>query len=326
MAYVQVPPDGAGKRVDTVTLTDALAEVHRQKMVVTGGSGTAEVVVVTNAAPAAGDMGLVVRQAGTVNAAIATPFTLNNISATVTVAGTVNVNGGVAISGTAIVAGSVVISGTATIAGSIVVSGTATVAGSVNISTMPAVALAAGAANIGTINDISRTVQVAVGTPFTVNNISATVTVAGQVSLGPGNSTIGDINAISRSVRCAVLSIFSNAEVPSASRGPKLTTVSVSSNVTLVAAPGAGLCIFVTQLAVSNAGAIGTIARAGCSASASTGSPVQMFITSAGGGFVMNFTPPWQLSANEALLGSVKPQATDALFNVHFFVASADAA
>lgn len=331
MAAIQVPPDSTGKRVDTVTLTDALVEVHRQKMVVTGGSGTAEVVAVTNAEPAAGDMGLVVRHAGT--ATIAGNI---NISATATVRGTVSLGPGNSTIGdiNRISAGVVLTSGASNIGHINHISATVTVAGNVNISTMPAVVLAAGAANIGLINNISATVAVT-GTVVLaagaanigiLDSISATVGVKGQVSLGPGNSTIGDINAISRSVKCAVMSMYTNAEVPSASRGPKLTVVSVSANTTLVAAPGAGMAVFVTQVAVSNAGAVGTIARVGCSASASTVSPVQMFLTSAGGGFVMNFTPPWQLSANEALLGSVKPQATDALFNVHFFVASADAA
>lgn len=211
--FIQVPADGAGKRVDTVTLTDATVEVHRQKMVVTGGSGTAEVVVVTNAAPAGTDMGLVVRHAGTA-----------------TVAGTVNVNGGVAVSGTAVVAGVVgLTAGVANIGFINNISATVTVAG--------VVGLTAGTAVIGDLNAISRTVQVAVATPFTLNNISATVTVAGNVNISTmpavtfaagqvinnisatvtiagivgltaGTANIGNLDFISRTVQVAIATPF----------------------------------------------------------------------------------------------------------------------
>ena len=286
MSSVQVPPDSTGKRIDTVTLTDALVEVHRQKMVVTGGSGTAEVVVVTNAAPAGTDMGLVVRQAGSVNAACTGTFNL---------------------SGTAVVAG--------------------------------VVGLTAGTAVIGDLNAISRTVQVAIGTPFTlqgisttvnvavatpftINNISATSIVAGVVGLTAGTANIGSINNISATVTTAVKSIYINTAPPSASRGPRCVIASTSANVSLIAAPGAGFAIYVTGVAVSNASGTNTRARVGTSASIGQ---VQMMMAASGGGFVKQFTPPWELSANEALLGSVKPDASEGLFNIHFFVASADA-
>ena len=286
MSSVQIPPDSTGKRIDTVTLTDATVEVHRQKMVVTGGSGTAEVVVVTNAAPAAGDMGLVVRQAGSVNAVCTGTFNL---------------------SGTAVVAG--------------------------------VVALTAGTAVIGDLNAISRTVQVAIGTPFTlqgisttvnvavatpftINNISATSIVAGVVGLTAGTANIGSINNISATVTTTIRSIYTNTAVPSASRGPRCVIASTSANVSLIAAPGAGFAIYVTGVAVSNASGTNTRARVGTSASIGQ---VQMMMAASGGGFVKQFTPPWELSANEALLGSVKPDASEGLFNIHFFVASADA-
>ncbi len=286
MAGIQVPPDSTGKVVDTVTLSDAGSEVHRQKMVITGGSGTAEIVTVGMSAPAASAMGLTVRHAGTA-----------------TVAGTVNVNGAVGISGTAIVA----ISTPYTIQG---ISTTVTVVGIVNLSATAAVVLAAGTANFGTLNDISRTVQVAIATPFTINNISATSVVAGSLNISGSVQVSGSVN------------IFTTGEVPSASRGPRMVIASTSANVTLVAAPGAGLAIFVTHVGVSNAGGSNTRARVGSSA---TPGNVTMMLAASGGGYVMQFTPPWQLSANEALLGSVKPNVSEGLFNIHFFVGSADA-
>lgn len=240
--YVQVPPDSTGKKIDTVTLTDALSEVHRQKMVVTGGSGTAEVVVVTDAAPAAGDMGLVVRQAGT-----------------------------------------------ATVAGSVAISGTA---------------------------------QVAIATPIVVNNISATAIIAGNVNISATATVVGALNISGSVVVAGNVNLFTSAAVPSASRGPRCVIASTSANVTLIAAPGAGISIFVTHIAVSNASGSNTRARVGTSASIGQ---VTMMMAQSAGGFVMTFTPPWEVSANEALLCSVKPNASEGIFNVHYFVGSADA-
>ena len=226
MSGIQVPPDSTGKVVDTVTLSDAGSEVHRQKIVIAGASGTAEVAAIALSAPAVSAAGLVVRQAG----------------------------------------------------------------------------------NVG-INAISATVNVAVATPFTVNNISATVTVVGSVN-------------ISATANVAVKSVYVTGAVPSASRGPRCVIVSTSSNTTLVAAPGAGMAIYVTQVNCTNAS--GTNARARIGTSASIGQ-VTMMMAQSGGGFVAQYVPIWKLSTNEALVGSVKPSVSEGIFNIHFFVASADA-
>lgn len=245
--FIRVPPDSTGNRVDAASVDDGGVAVYRQKIVVCGASGSAEVVATSMSAPAASAIALVVREAGTLN-----------------------VNA-VAISGTATVTGSVTISGTATVAGSVVISGTATVAGNVNIS--------ATASIIGIVN------------------ISATALVA-------------------------ITRIYSAPANPSASRGPRMVLLSASANATIVAAPGAGMAIFVTSLMVSNASGTNSRARIGSSA---TPGNVTMMMAASGGGFTTHYEPPWKLSANEALLGSVKPSVSEAICNVHFFVASADA-
>lgn len=519
--YIQVPADGVGKRVDTVTLTDELAEVHRQKMVVTGGSGTAEVVVVTDAAPSGTDMGLVVRQAGTLTAVVS---------------GTVNVNGGVAISGTATVAGNVNIStmpavtlaadqtlgnisrtvqvaigtpftlqGISTTVQVAVATPFTIQAISTTVTVAGVVGLTAGAANIGFINhisrtvtiagvvsfaagaivdsisktvvtaavlyttggtavedatnnairvnvvagsgsgfsmvdgtsftaqeanfvpvggifddatpgalteneagvvrltsaramhvnlrlsdgseiggtsatgvfvrtatvalaadqilgSISRTVQVAIGTPFilqgisttviiamsnqTLQGISTTVTVAGTVSIGnnlnisntpsvilaAGTANFGVLDSISKTVQVAVGTPFIiqgisttvttvvtgyTPAIMSGSHGPKCVTASTSANVTLIASPGAGANIYVTQLMVGNFSGTLSRARVGTSASIST---IVYPMAASGGGFVLHFDPPWMLSASEACVCSVKPNVADAFFTVNFFV------
>ena len=151
-SVIQVPPDSTGKRVDCISLDEGGVAVYRQKMIITGASGSSEVVATSMSAPAASAVGLVVRQAGAID-----------------------VNA-LAISGTALIAGNViaVISGTATVAGSVVISGTAIVAGNVNISATALVAgvvgLTAGTANIGHLNHISRTVVAAIASLYVSTN------------------------------------------------------------------------------------------------------------------------------------------------------------
>lgn len=66
----------------------------------------------------------------------------------------------------------------------------------------------AGALTItGNIN-VSATAIVAFGTPQVLNNISATVVVAGVVGLTAGTAVIGDLNAISRTVQVAIATPF----------------------------------------------------------------------------------------------------------------------
>jgi hypothetical protein len=209
MASIQVPPDSTGKKVDTVTLSDAGSEVHRQKMIIAGASGTAEVAAVTSGAVGAGAMGLVVRQAANI--------VVDRISATATVSGVVG------ITGTALV---------------------------------------------------------------------------------------------------AVSSVYVTGANPSTSRGPRCVLVSSSATVTLVPAPGVNMSIYVTEVYCTNASSTNTRARLGTSNSIAQ---VTMMMAQSGGGFCAQYIPVWKLSSNEALLGSVKPSVSEGIFNVHFFVASADA-
>lgn len=87
---------------------------------------------------------------------------------------------------------SVAVSGQVSVTGSVAVSSLP----NVNISAMPAVSLAAGVANIGSINNISATVNVAVTNQITIANISATVNVAGTLAIGSlatGTNNIGTV-------------------------------------------------------------------------------------------------------------------------------------
>jgi hypothetical protein len=239
---------------------------------------------------------------------------INNISATVSVvnaAGTANIGAVSLGAGTANIGFINNISATLS---TVLAAGTANIGTLNNISATLSTVLAAGTANIGTLNNISATLStvLAAGTANigTINNISAAVVLAA------GAANIGTINNISATVIVAQ----GPSAITSVSHGPTCVTCSTSAVVTLVASPGAGLFIYITSLAVTNGGTVNGLARVGTSASAAA---VLMYCASAGGGFVMNFNPPWKLSASEAALCSVKPNTSgNTYFNVNFYVAA----
>lgn len=218
-SFVRVPADDAGKRVDATSLDVGAATVYRQRIVIGDDSASAQFAVVTggaltitgniNVSATATVIGRVALTAGTANignldfisrtvqVAVGTPFTVNNISATVAAvlgAGTANIG---SINNISATVAAVLAAGTANIGTLNGISATVTVAG--------VVGLTAGTAVIGDLNAISRTVQVAVGTPFTVNNISAAVVLAA------GTANIGRINDISATVGITISpSVFVN--------------------------------------------------------------------------------------------------------------------
>jgi len=179
-----------------------------------------------------------------------------------------------------------------------------------NATATVAAVIGAGTSNIGTINNISATVNVAVATPFTVNNISRTVS-----CVITNNITIDFISA-------TVTVTTANPYVlntPSVSHGPLMVVRSVSATATLIAAPGAGLHVYVTMLAVTNGGTNATTLNVGSSASLQT---VNMYLAAGGGGYVINFDPPWKNFSNEAVLVRVKPNTGGNCFiNSNFYVA-----
>lgn len=352
MSNIQVPPDSTGKKVDTVTLTDAGSEVHRQKLVITGASGTAEVVAVINTVPTGLEMGLGVRQIGTADVAIAGHVTL---SGTATVAGVVNVSNtaSVVIANFADASGNNrnvvdsvntalrvnVVAGAA--AGPSTTDNTTFSTGATNLAGAGFIFFSASATTVtdgrmaaGRITDsraqhvnLRNNAGTELGTSTTplsvkIENQSATVSVQGNVNISATAIVAGTLLLSGSVVVAGNVNLFTSAAVPSASRGPRCVLASTSSNVTLVAAPGANQSIFVTHIAVSNASGANTRARIGTSASIGQ---VTMMMAQSAGGFVMHFTPPWEVSTNEALVCSVKPNASEGIFNVHYFVGSADA-
>jgi hypothetical protein len=156
------------------------------------------------------------------------------------------------------------------------------------------------------------TVNVAIATPYTLNNISRTVIVA----TGTGGFLIDGISA-------TVTVTTANPYVvntPSTSHGPRMVQVSTSATATFIAAPGAGLHVYITQLSVSNAGTVLTTAQIGTSASLGQ---VTMVAAANGGGFVLNYDPPYKCQSNEAVLCRVDPNPSgNCYFNANYYVAS----
>lgn len=108
------------------------------------------------------------------------------------------------------------------------------------------------------------------------------------------------------------------ANLVSATHGPTTTTLTLTSDTALVAAPGVGLSIYVTSLTVGNTSA--TLTR--IDIKDGTTIRVSMPLASSGGGFVHEFNPPWKLTANTALNAALSAAVTDVRANVHFYVAA----
>lgn len=232
---------------------------------------------------------------------------------------------------------------TATVQGNVsLVAGTANIgfidhiSATVNVSFAGGMSLVAGTANIGFINNISATVSVQGNVSLAagvnkigfIGKISAGVVLAAgaanigiinnisaAVALAAGSANIGTINGVSATVTC-VISGYTPAIIAS-THGPVCATVSVSSAaVTIISSPGAGHSIYITQIVCANMSTTLTLARIGTSAANSVNVP----LAASGGGFTWNFDPPWMLSASERCLCSVKPNASQAYFNINFFV------
>lgn len=381
---VQIPPDSTGKKVDASSLDVGANSVIRQRVVigdntsvsgfaiVAGGaltitgtvnvSATASVVLATGTANIGtvnvSNTPAVVLAAGTANFG-----TLNNISKTVDVmiCGFKDNSGQVAqlidSANAALRVAGPGTNGSLAIGGFVDPSGTtrnvvdsANLALRVNLvvaSGTATVVLAAGTANIGMLNNISRTVQVQIATPFILDSISKTVSVilAGGGSaisltgtatvviggfLDPSGGQQNVVDSANTALRVSIINASATVTVTTAnpwitnvqstSHGPKCVVISTSATTTLVTAPGAGNFVYITSIACSNFGTVNTVAQIGSSASPVT---IQMGMVSAGGGFVMNFDPPWKVFSGEAVNGRVNPNSSgDCYFNINFFVAA----
>lgn len=100
---------------------------------------------------------------------------------------------------------------------------------------------------------------------------------------------------------------------------PVAVTLTLSSQVNIIAAPGASLSHYVTLLTGSN-----THATTSVRVDIKDGSTVRFsfFLAAAGGGFVLPLPVPWKLAANAALTAQLSAAVTDVRITAHRFVAA----
>lgn len=105
--------------------------------------------------------------------------------------------------------------------------------------------------------------------------------------------------------------------VASATHGPVTTTLSDTSGHDVVAAPGSGLSIYVTQIAATNGAATASL----LAASDGTVRLRMRLAATDGAGFVHPFDPPWELPENTAL-NIAMGTSTTAYITILFYTAA----
>jgi hypothetical protein len=179
-------------------------------------------------------------------------------------------------------------SGTQSIVGQVAVTGT--------------IALGAGTANIGTINNISAGINLQIG----ISSPALGVNGAFKAAWCDGYGRLVVINNHP--------SLYNTN-----SHGPKCVTCSTSATTAVIAAPGAGLCVYITKIAATNGSA--TLTRGDVyGASATATAMASLHMAASGGGFVMDYSPPIKALSNTAVNCRVKPSVSKCMFNVHFYV------
>lgn len=320
-------------------------------------AGTANMGAVSLAAGTA-NIGFINNISATVNVAFAGGISLaagtanigfiNGISATISV---VNAAGTALMGAVSLAAGTAnigFINNISATVNTVIGAGTSNIGFINNISATVSVVIAAGTANIGTLNNISKTVDIMVcgfkdnsGNIQTgiIDSVNGALKVCGTGALGsiaissfvdPSGTAKNLVDSPNLALRVSIqggsatLNVTTSnpwvVNLRSASHGPKMVQLSTSATATLIAAPGAGLHIYVTSLAVSNIGTVNTAAKIGGSDSIGL---VTMIAAANGGGFVMNFDPPWKVESNGPVNCCVKPNSSgNVFFNCNFFVAA----
>lgn len=100
---------------------------------------------------------------------------------------------------------------------------------------------------------------------------------------------------------------------------PTYASVAVATNTQVIAAPGAGLSIYVTDMEGSNAAATATTVT--FYEGAGTTARYTRVMAAGGGGFATNLNSPWKLPANTAL-SLTQSAANQGYYTVNYYVAA----
>lgn len=331
--------------IDGISKTVAVSIASLPPVAISGTAVVAGAVTVTNQVQIS-NISATVNVAGTF-----TISTIDKISATTIVAGVVTLAAGTANFGTlqnisatvvttGVITNTVAVSGQVSVTGSVAISSFPNGA-TVNISTMPAVVLATGTNNIGTIQAISAAVTIANGATVNISTMPAVV-VSGTVNVNGGVAISGTAVAAGLKVGTSGSAALANNTVtvgwcdkfgrqmvgvhPSivagATQGPQSFVLTSSAAVVLVASAGASQSIYVTGLLVTNGS--GTLLQMNIFESVHSAAPeVVAWCAPSGGGYQVKFDPPWQLSATTALQAKQVPGALTAHVMVQFFLGPA---
>jgi hypothetical protein len=109
------------------------------------------------------------------------------------------------------------------------------------------------------------------------------------------------------------------ATTPGSLPAPAYVSVATATNTTAIAAPGAGLSIYVTDMEGSNAGSAQTVTT--FFEGAGTTARYVRVLAASGGGFVTNLKTPWKLPANTALTLS-QSAANQGYYTVNYYIAA----
>jgi hypothetical protein len=157
-----------------------------------------------------------------------------------------------------------------------------------------------------------------------IDALSRTQQYGGTTAEAPSSAPGASLSARLAAVEALAVGGSAPTGVASATHGPLSTTLSDADAHTVLAAPGAGLALYVTQIALWNSSSVFTIV----SALEGPGGPTRLaaaLAATAGAGFVKPYAPPWELPANTALVLQAAVAVSLVLVNLDFYVGSPSA-
>lgn len=147
--------------------------------------------------------------------------------------------------------------------------------------------------------------------------------VEGQPALAPSAASIGNVT-LNGSTVVAPVGGTAAAQTPPGAGGTGvvcITTAAIVTATSLIAAPAAGLSIYVTDISLSNSGATATLVSL---FEGTTSLRLAQFLpaSGAGGGFTSNLRTPWKLPAATAVGYANSAASTSVYITVGYFVAA----
>lgn len=146
-----------------------------------------------------------------------------------------------------------------------------------------------------------QTAGIAWGNVVSIDDNGGSLTVDGATSI------VGAVN------------LYAPPALASATQGPIAVTVTTTAATQLIAAPGAGLSIYVTDLYLTNSGTDTVVSfREGAAGTIR----ISLFTGKTAANGTMPLNIPWKLPANTALAATMTVASVSVFVNVQYFVAA----